>query len=160
MARSTRALVLALLATAAAAPVSAALFVVTLTNGTTFSSRYKPLDADWDAGKIVLLDEAGNLISLSKSEIDGIESDVDSKGFGHMLDDTTMAFGWAPNDRGEIQPGETFASSDTGYGDGQEPIYNVNETPSVPVFYTVPSDAVAPQTVVAPPPLVVNPPGQ
>ena len=60
--------------------------------------------------------------------------------------------------RGDIQPGETFASSDTGAGQAQEPIYDVNETPSVPVFYTVPSDAVAPQTVVAPPP--VQPPGE
>jgi hypothetical protein len=157
MARSSRALVLALLAMAASAPVSAALFTVTLNNGMTFSSRYRPLDADWDAQKIVLLDEAGNLISLSKSDVDTVESDVDTKGYGHMLDDTTMAFGWAPNDRGDIQPGEGIAGADYGASESEEPVYNVNETPSMPVFYTVPTDSIMPQTVVAPP---VQPPTQ
>lgn len=160
MARSTRALVLVMVAMAVSAPLSAALFTVTLTNGTTFSSRYKPLDATWDASKVVLLDEAGNVISLSKSEIDSVESDVDSKGFGHMLDDTTMAFGWAPNDKGESRGDEPIASSDVGSNEPTEPIYNVNETPSMPVFYTVPTESITPQTVVPPPAPIAPPPAQ
>jgi hypothetical protein len=151
MARLSRALLVATAALAVAAPVSAALYTVTLTNGTTFASRYKPRDAWWDAQKVVLLDEAGNLISLAKSEIESIESDVGAKGFGHMLDDTTMAFGWAPNDRGEVKPNEPIASSTTGPTGPAEPVYEVNETPAIPVFYTVPTGAIAPQTVVPPP---------
>jgi len=152
MARSSRALVLIVVAMAVSAPLSAALFTVTLTNGTTFASRYKPLDAPWDVSKVVLLDEAGDVISLLKSEIDSVESDVDSKGYGHMLDDTTMAFGWAPNDKGEADYDAPIATSDVGSGEPAEPIYNVNESPSMPVFYTVPTESITPQTVVAPPP--------
>lgn len=158
MARSSRALVLVVVAMAVSAPLSAALYTVTLTNGTTFSSRYKPLDAPWDVGKVVLLDETGNVISLAKSEIDSVESDIGSRGFGHMLDDTTMAFGWAPNDKGESDYDAPIASSDVGSGESAEPIYNVNETPSLPVFYTVPTDSIVPQTIVAPPPPAPAPP--
>lgn len=155
MVRSGRALVLAAMATALAAPLVAAEFTVYLTNGTTFESRYEPRDAEWDAQKIVLIDGAGNTISLSKGEVDRVESDIGSKGFGHMLDDTTMAFGWAPNDKGEYDPNAEPASSEVESTEAAEPIYNVNESPALPVFYTVPTDAVAPQTVVpapAPPP--------
>jgi hypothetical protein len=163
MARSSRALVLVMVAMAVSAPVSAALFTVTLTNGTTFSGRYKPRDATFDTQKVVFLDETGNLISIAKSDIESIESDLDSKGFGHMLDDTTFAFGWAPNDRGEYDPNQPIATSDVQSNEPAEPIYNVNESPSMPVFYTVPTDSVAPMTVVAPPAPVQNsepPPGQ
>jgi hypothetical protein len=160
MARSWRALVLAAVATAVSAPLAAAEFMIHLTNGMTFESRYQPRDADWDAQKVVFIDGTGNIISVLKSDIDRIESDVGAKGYGHMLDDTTMAFGWAPNDKGESDPNAPLASSGEDAAP-EEPIYNVNETPALPVFYTVPTDAVAPQTVVpapTPPPAAAEPP--
>ena len=160
MTRTWRALVPAAVALALSAPLAAAEFTVHLTNGTTFESRYEPRDADWDAQKVVLIDGAGNTISVPKSDIDRVESDVGSKGFGHMLDDTTMAFGWAPNDRVESDANAAPASSEVASGEPDEPIYDVNETPALPVFYTVPTDAVQEQTVVpapAPVPAVAPP---
>jgi hypothetical protein len=162
MTRSARALVLAAAAMALSAPLAAAEFTVHLTNGMTFESRYEPRDAEWDPQKVVLIDGTGNTISVLKSEIDRSESDVDSKGYGHMLDDTTMAFGWAPNDRSESASAEV-ATSEVPSDEPAEPIYNVNETPALPVFYTVPTDAVQPQTVVptpapAPTPAAAEPP--
>jgi hypothetical protein len=78
-----------------------------------------------------------------------------------MLDDTTMAFGWAPNDKNEKATDDSIASSDGKSNEPAEPIYNVNESPSLPVFYTVPTDAVAPRTVVpAPAPTPAPPPAQ
>jgi hypothetical protein len=74
-----------------------------------------------------------------------------------MLDDTTMAFGWAPNDAGERRGEAVIATSEEAPTGGEVPVYNINETPSVPMFYTVPSDAVRDQTVVPPP---ASPPGQ
>lgn len=164
MARTGRALLLAGLALALSAPLSAALFTIHLTNGTTFESRYEPRDAEYDAQKVFFLDGSGNIISLAKSDIQAVDSDVDSKGYGHMLDNTTMAFGWAPNDKGEYNPDEKIATSDNESVTPEEPIYNVNETPALPVFYTVPSESVTPQTAVpapAPaPPAASEPPPQ
>jgi hypothetical protein len=154
MARSWRALVLAAVAMALSAPLAAAEFTVYMTNGTTFESRYEPRDAEWDAQKVVLIDGAGNTISVPKSEIERIESDVAAKGFGHMLDDTTMAFGWAPNDTNEAAAGAAPASSEVASDEPAEPIYNVNETPATPLFFGsyTPPDAAAPP--VAQPPVV------
>lgn len=153
MVRSTRVVALVALAFAATAPVQAALFTITLTNGTTFESRFRPRDAQYDAQKVVFQDESGNLIALLKSEIDSIESDVGAKGFGHMLDDTTMAFGWAPNDKGESRPDDAIATTEE-VETPTEPIYNVNENPAVPLFFSYPGagDAAAPSTPPAPTP--------
>jgi hypothetical protein len=160
MTRTWRALVPAAVALALSAPLAAAEFTVHLTNGTTFESRYEPRDADWDAQKVVFVDGAGNTISVPKSDIDHIDSDVGAKGFGHMLDDTTMAFGWAPNDKMESSASAEPATSEVASDEAAEPIFNVNETPSLPVFYTVPTDAVAPQTVVPAPAPAPPPPAE
>jgi hypothetical protein len=98
MRRTTRVLAWILVGLVAVAPLSAAVYTVTLNNGTTFETRYEPRDAPWDANKTVFLDEWGNLISLAKDEVAEVVSDFESKGYGAMLDDTTMSLGWAPND--------------------------------------------------------------
>ena len=98
MGRTTRVLAFVLAGLVAVAPLSAAIYTVNLKNGTSFETRYEPRDAPWDSGKIVLLNEWGNLISIAKDEVDEVNSDFESKGYGSMLDDTTMALGWAPND--------------------------------------------------------------
>jgi len=98
MGRTTRALAWTLVGLMAVAPLSAAIYSVQLKNGNSFETRYEPRDAPWDSGKLVLLDEWGNLISLSKDEVEEVSSDFEAKGYGAMLDDTTMALGWAPND--------------------------------------------------------------
>jgi len=101
MERPVRVLVCALAAVVAAAPLAAAIYTIQLTNGSSFETRYQPEDASYDSGKVVFLDETGLLITLSKSEIESIESDFESKGYGRMIDTTTMELGWAPNDAAE-----------------------------------------------------------
>jgi hypothetical protein len=82
----------------AVAPLSAAVYTVTLKNGGTFESRYQPEDASWDKTMIVFLDEWGNTVALPKDQVDKVESDFEAKGYGKMIDNTTMSLGWAPND--------------------------------------------------------------
>ncbi len=82
----------------AALPAAADVYTITLQNGTTFQTRYQPQAASWDAAKIVFLDEFGNQLSLPKADVVTIQTDLENRGFGHMLNSTTMALGWAPND--------------------------------------------------------------
>ena len=47
---------------------------------------------------MVFLDEWGNLISLHKAEVESITTDTENRGFGKVINATTIALGWAPND--------------------------------------------------------------
>lgn len=104
-------LALALLAaTLIAVPCSAEVFTVTMTNGSTFQSRYLPTEAAWDTSKIVLTDEVGTQISLLRSEIESITSESETSGFGTVIDSTTIDLGFLPNDmptEEEAQAGDT-----------------------------------------------------
>lgn len=82
----------------ASRPVAAETYTVALKNGTTFSSRYQPQEAAWDPSQIVFLTEFGNEIALAKSDIDAVSAESESRGFGHVINTTTLAIGWAPND--------------------------------------------------------------
>ncbi len=90
--------VLLLVGAFAALPVSAAVYTVTMKNGSTFDSRYQPEEASWDENLVVLMTEFGNRIALPAAEIDSVTVDSESRGFGHQINSTTMALGWAPND--------------------------------------------------------------
>lgn len=144
--RTGSALAVALLGVA---PASAAVFVIHLNNGTTFESRFRPLDAEYDANKVVFVDEVGTLIALAKSEISKIESDVERSGFGHVIDNTTIAVGWAPNDAPEEGSAQdqarqaAIAAEGRTQGAAAEPIYDVNQSPGTmnwsPVFSSEPA---------------------
>ncbi len=90
------ALVVASLSGAAAS--SAESYTVTMKSGNTFLSRYRPRVASWDAGKIVLLTEFGNEIALRKDEIASVTADSENRGFGRVIDNTTLELGLAAND--------------------------------------------------------------
>jgi hypothetical protein len=113
MERPVRVLVCALAAAVAAAPLTAAVYKIQLTNGNSFETRYEPEDASYDSGKVVFLDETGLLITIAKSDIVSIQSDFEAKGYGRMINTTTMELGWAPNDvaegGGEGAPADPFA---------------------------------------------------
>lgn len=98
MHRFVRGVACALAVAVFAAPLSAAVFTIQLKNGSTFETRYEPEEASWDAGKVVFVDEVGLTIALDRADIEAISSDFESKGYGSMLDSTTMELGWAPND--------------------------------------------------------------
>ncbi len=85
----------------AALPAAADTYTVTLQNGGTFESRYKPQPAPWDAGKLLLLTDVGNWISLPRAQVKGVASMTEVQGFGRVIDTTTVDLGWGPNDRSE-----------------------------------------------------------
>jgi hypothetical protein len=99
MAVAPRRFAVALLAAViAAGPALAESFTLLLKNGNSFQTRYQPEDASWDPEKLIFLDEVGNLIALPKSDVDRITTETENRGFGHVLNSTTVAIGWAPND--------------------------------------------------------------
>lgn len=85
-------------AAAAALPAAAGDWVVTLHNGTEFVSRYQPEEASWDPEVVLLLTADGNTIGLSRADVASVSSDIESRGFGTVIDDKTISLGWAPND--------------------------------------------------------------
>ena len=82
----------------AVVPATSAVFTVHLKNGNSFESRYQPKVAEWDENKVVMLTGVGNRITLHKDDIASIETDTQAKGFGTVIDTTTIVLGWAPND--------------------------------------------------------------
>jgi hypothetical protein len=90
--------ILAVLMLFAITPLTAAAFRVQLKNGNQFVSRYQPKVAEWDENKIVFLTDVGNRITLHKDDIADVSADHEVKGFGTVIDTTTIVLGWAPND--------------------------------------------------------------
>jgi hypothetical protein len=90
--------ILAVLMLLAVTPAMSAIFRVQLKNGNIFQTRYQPKVAEWDENKVVFLTDVGNRITLNKDDIVAIDTDTQAKGFGTVLDTTTIVLGWAPND--------------------------------------------------------------
>lgn len=88
------------LATAAGAGT----FTVTLNNGGVFESRYQPKAASWDDNVILILDEFGNWVGLDRADVKSVSADIESRGYGLVIDTTTKEFGSAPNDRAVPDP--------------------------------------------------------
>jgi hypothetical protein len=155
MSRTHRALLAALLAFAVAAPASAVIFVIHLKSGFSFESRYRPVDVAGDDSKITFVNEHGNLIALDKAEVDRIEADVESLGYGHMLDTTTMALGWAPNDAVEgaerlaLMEADNLATGEA----STEPIYEPNASPPTISLFGLAGEAPAAGTATPGPPV-------
>jgi hypothetical protein len=89
---------LALAVSTLALPAAAAEWVVELTNGTSFFSRYQPAAASWDADLVLFTTAEGNLVALYRDEIASVRADVETRGFGTLIDDKTISLGIAPND--------------------------------------------------------------
>ena len=106
--RSTacRVIVLALLALATAATAHAEYFTVTLTNGTSFQTRYRPVPAEWDDNVVMINTDRGNWIGLHVDEIADVTSHAESTGFGYQLDTTTLFVGWSPNQAAGDEDGD------------------------------------------------------
>ncbi len=113
----------------AALPLEATVYTVTLKNGTTFETRYQPEYASWDASKVVLMTEYGNRVALVGADIDSVTVDSENRGFGHQLNASTVALGWAPNDALDPNSDEgkaaLAAESAAAQAGGQaQPVYN------------------------------------
>ena len=117
-----------------ASSLSAVSFTVTLTNGTTFETRYRPTVADWDENYVMLRTDMGNWISLSKDDVADVSSPAEITGFGYQVDSSTLFIGFTPGDitvegeegEGQVGPGGaplppddspiTYGGSTGGYG--------------------------------------------
>lgn len=91
--RKSSFLALALLLSASA--VEAATYTVTLANGTSFETRYRPMTAEWDTNYAMLRTDQGNWVALKKSEIVDVTSSTELAGFGYQINETTIFLGWS-----------------------------------------------------------------
>lgn len=98
MSRTGYSIICVVLAIAIAGPALAEVYTVKLNNGFFFESRYRPREVAGDSSQVMLLTEAGNWINLSKSDIETVLIDTESKGYGTVIDTHTISLGWAPND--------------------------------------------------------------
>jgi len=130
---SRRTLIIAL-ATSLALPVLAAAesYTITLRNGNTFHSRYQPQAAPWDSAKVLFRTETGNFISIASAEIEQVKSDSENRGFGRVINNTTLMLGAAPNDLPvPPEPGSPEAAAAAAAAANapaeQAPAYTVNQ---------------------------------
>lgn len=81
-----------------AVPASAALFRVTLNNGTVIETAYQPQEASWDPDMVLLLTDAGNWIGLPEADVRSVEEDMQSTGYSIRLGKNTYELGLSAND--------------------------------------------------------------
>lgn len=93
-----RPLALAVVALAAALPALAESFVVTLRNGSTIETRYRPRIEPDDPQTVLLLTELGNRIALARTDILEIRSAESRPTLQRILAGQPVALGPAPND--------------------------------------------------------------
>jgi hypothetical protein len=87
----------------AALPAAGEVYTIRLSNGTTFESRYQPKQAAWDPTFVTFLNEAGNEIALPQSLVVEVAAQSETKGYGRVLDTTTVDLGFMPNDLDQSQ---------------------------------------------------------
>jgi len=73
-------------------------FTVALDNGNTILTRYQPKVSLPDEEKVMLLTESGNWISIPRHRVTGITSNTESRGFGKVINTTTISLGLSPNE--------------------------------------------------------------
>ncbi|MFL6197295.1 MAG: hypothetical protein ACJ75H_24115 [Thermoanaerobaculia bacterium] len=89
-----------------AAPASADVFYVTLTNGTVLETAHQPQQASWDPDMVLLLSEVGNWIGYPKDQVESIRSEDPTQGFGIRISDKAIALGRSLNDLPEEEKGK------------------------------------------------------
>jgi hypothetical protein len=92
-------------------PALAEIYTIDLANGTAFESRYRPAVAGWDDSKVVVMTTVGNRITLDRQDITDISVETEVKGFGLVIDTTTILLGYAPNDLPTPTDGEMDSSA-------------------------------------------------
>ena len=86
------------LALVAALPAVADYHTIKLKNGNQFDTLYRPRLATEGGDKVLVATEMGNWISLSMDIIESVTSHIESRGFGKVINTTTILIGTAPND--------------------------------------------------------------
>jgi hypothetical protein len=107
-----------------ALPASAELYTITLANGSTFESRFPPRAASWNANTVLIYSDFGNWLSVPRADISGVTSETQAKGFGTVINTTTISLGIAANDKAVPDPNAPAAAPEAG---GSAQPYNVQQ---------------------------------
>jgi hypothetical protein len=99
---------LVLAALALAAPAAAELFTITLNSGHSFESRYEPMAASWNPELVMFMTDQGNWIALPRADVASIEAETEARGFGMVINTTTIDLGYAPQIAGEEIPVDPY----------------------------------------------------
>lgn len=86
-----------LLSMLVAGTAAAQVYTVVLEGGSSFDTRYEPVDAEWDDSVSMILTDQGNWIAIAKDDILDVISEVEASGFGYRLDTSTIVVGWTYN---------------------------------------------------------------
>ena len=86
-----------------ALPAAAEVYTIRLTNGSAFESRYQPKQAAWDATLVTFVDETGTEIALPQAVVADVVAQSEQKGYGRVLNTTTVDLGFMPNDLDQSQ---------------------------------------------------------
>jgi hypothetical protein len=89
---------MAVLAMLVALPAAAEYHTIKLKNGNEIDSLYRPRLASEGGDKVLLATETGNWISLPIDAIESVVSHIEARGFGKVINTTTILIGTAPND--------------------------------------------------------------
>jgi hypothetical protein len=113
-------------------PAIAEVYYLTLKNGNTFATRYRPQIASWDENKVMLITSMGNRISLNRSDIAEVKADSEMRGFGTVIGNNTIALGPAPNDAEVLEESQDPQARLMSWIDGmntqnQRPDYSVQQ---------------------------------
>ncbi len=74
-------------------------YEIHMTNGNVLKTRYRPVDAPFDADMVQFLTGVGNWMVLPKASIEKIVAEVEAAGYGIQIDDVTLMVGLSPNDK-------------------------------------------------------------
>lgn len=80
------------------APAAAESFIIELSNGNTFVTKQRPERSAFDDDWIEFHTDAGNRIAIPESLVVSIASDLENRGFGTVIDTTTVLIGLSAND--------------------------------------------------------------
>lgn len=73
-------------------------YIVNLKSGATIISKYRPVESDFDPELMLMMTAAGNTVVIPKADIDTIVSDLENRGFGVVIDTSTVVVGRTAND--------------------------------------------------------------
>lgn len=73
-------------------------FTVALDNGNTILTRYQPKISQPDEETVMFLTEHGNWISIPSARVVSVISNTESRGFGRVINTTTIDLGLSPNE--------------------------------------------------------------
>ena len=172
----------------AALPAAAEVYTIRLSNGTTFESRYQPKQAAWDPTFVTFVNETGNEIALPQSLVAEVAAQSETKGYGRVLDTTTVDLGFMPNDLDQsqrvmreqallnpegqlaagagngqfVEPGQIGSGIPIGFSATTFNSPQFSQTPQAPAAtpppFTAPTNTVTPAPFTSPAPTTAAPP--